>query len=1465
VFGWTLTMKRSLYLILSPLLLMTALAQSPGRPSENNNGVRYQQNRVLVRFRGPAQPLQGSGQSRQLSRERNLYLINNPPGLSVGDAIKRYKGNPNVIYVEPDYDVHLLSDTTPPDPRWSEQWDMVKIGAPAAWTTQTNAADVVVAVVDTGISFSHPDLQANLWTDASSGTHGFNCIGGTCVPGGDDDHGHGTHVSGTIGAAANNGEGIAGINWTVQLMAIKILNSGGGGSLSDAVAGYAKIADLRRNGVNIRVTNNSWAADFFSQSLKDAMADAESAGILNVCAAGNYVGNTDLMPIYPAGYDNRGIVSVAASDSSDNGPSFTNYGLVSVDIAAPGVDVLSTIPGGYSYMSGTSMAAPHVTGVAAALFHLNPGASPERVRDVILSPSSYTPMSDARLQMTSTGGRLNFARAIANPLLQSGQLNNFPLVSVSDVVANGFSTVSVYAAASDADGDPIAIGWTPLTNGPQIYGAMLPYIFPNAPLNVNPFTFTPPGLGLTALGTYAVSISDRRGGGASAQSMVQILSHPNHGSPPTGNLTLSSTNIAPGGTVTLSFPTMDPENQSPVYWEMWYTAGELRNEFCCFTGDVNNYNFRLLDPGIYRVSAQAIDRQLNLSPRYTDIVRVGGATGTPPIASASVDKTSGAAPLTVTIDMRASTASGGVISTYEFDCDDGAKSSSNPVNSCTYTHPGAFALWTHVTDNNDLTDASKTYITVLPPASSDTASPAVSITSPTNGATVSGTVTVSGQATDNVGVSSVSMTAGAIAIPCALSGSAYSCTWNSGSSANGNYTITVTAKDAANNRGSSSVDVTLNNPDTTAPAVTINSPANGATISGTVTVTGTATDNVGVSSVTMSTGGPSTACTVTGTNYSCTWNAGSLSDGSYTITVTAKDAANNSGASSISVTVSNADTTPPTVSIAVPTNGATVAGTVTVTGTATDNVGVNSVTMSAGGSSTGCTVTGTNYSCTWNAGSLANGSYTITVTAKDEANNSAASSVNVTLNNPDTTAPAVTVSSPATGATVSGTVIVIGTATDNVGVSAVTLSTGGPSTACTLTGTNYSCSWSAGSLANGSYALTVTAKDDANNSGSNSVTVTLSNPDTTAPAVMINSPASGTTVSGTVTVSGTATDNVGVSAVTMSTGGPSTPCALAGANYSCTWNTGSTPNGSYTITVTAKDAANNSASSSVNVTLDNDTTPPVVTISSPGNGAMVSGTVTITGTAVDNVGVSSVAMATGGPSTPCALAGTNYSCTWSTGSSANGNYTITVTAKDAANNTSSSSVSVALNNDTTPPNVNIGAPANGAVVVGTVTVTATASDNVGVTSVAFYDGDALICTVTGLPFSCLWNSAATSNDVHTISVLAKDAANNSSTSSVIVTVDNASPTTTFITPRNGDTIVTGQYTVQINASDNFTLSLIELFIDGTPVASSSVSSTTGTLSYKWSTAKLRGNYSLTARSTDAAGNVSTSTVSVTVK
>src|SRR5438876_546993 len=213
------------------------------------------------------------------------------------------------------------------------------------------------------------------------------------------------------------------------------------------------------------------------------MAQVESLGILDVCAAGNNGANADVSPLYPAAYDNRGIVSVAASDSNDASAYFSNIGLASVDIAAPGVSTLSTVPtgtcslcdpSGYKVLSGTSMATPHVTGVVAALFHVSPSSSAAQMRDVLLDPASYDAVTDSRLQATSTGGRLNFYKALTNPKLASAAsltLNNFPTMSpLSDITANANQPIVLRASASDADpGDVLRFGWSPLTSGTAIF------------------------------------------------------------------------------------------------------------------------------------------------------------------------------------------------------------------------------------------------------------------------------------------------------------------------------------------------------------------------------------------------------------------------------------------------------------------------------------------------------------------------------------------------------------------------------------------------------------------------------------------------------------------------------------------------------------------------------------------------------------------------------------------------------------------------------------------------------------------------------------------------------------------------------------------------------------------------------------------------------------------------------------
>jgi len=158
------------------------------------NGPAHHPSRVLVRFRDGEQAdfLPGSGARTDFEGDPNLHLVPNPPGLSVAEAMRSYRANPAVLYVEPDYVV--TADQTPTDPRWNQQWDMMKISAPAAWATQTDSSSVVVAIIDTGIDFTHPDLQANLWTN-SDGSHGFSCIRGKCAKGGSDDFGQGTHVA----------------------------------------------------------------------------------------------------------------------------------------------------------------------------------------------------------------------------------------------------------------------------------------------------------------------------------------------------------------------------------------------------------------------------------------------------------------------------------------------------------------------------------------------------------------------------------------------------------------------------------------------------------------------------------------------------------------------------------------------------------------------------------------------------------------------------------------------------------------------------------------------------------------------------------------------------------------------------------------------------------------------------------------------------------------------------------------------------------------------------------------------------------------------------------------------------------------------------------------------------------------------------------------------------------------------
>ena len=368
-----------------------------------------------------------------------------------------------VRYAEPNYILQV--NKTPDDPEWESLWGLNNTGqtggkvdadidALEGWEVTTGSANVIVAVIDTGIDYTHEDLAGNIWVnpgecpggvceangidDDGNGYiddfHGINAITDSGDP--MDDFGHGTHVAGTIGAKGNNATGVTGVNWDVKIIGCKFLGASGGGSVAGAVKCFNYIHQLKNEqGQNIIATNNSWGGGAPSQALEEAMAGPNQP--LHVCAAGN--GGTDA-PHYPAAYDLENIISVAATDHSDLYAGFSNYG-DTVDLAAPGVDILSTVPtgncalcdpSGYGEIGGTSMAAPHVTGAAALIAAQFPSLTPVQIKQRILT--GIDPLTDES-KSTATNGRLN--------VLNTLEEDEVPPAAISDLSAVKFLLTQV--------------------------------------------------------------------------------------------------------------------------------------------------------------------------------------------------------------------------------------------------------------------------------------------------------------------------------------------------------------------------------------------------------------------------------------------------------------------------------------------------------------------------------------------------------------------------------------------------------------------------------------------------------------------------------------------------------------------------------------------------------------------------------------------------------------------------------------------------------------------------------------------------------------------------------------------------------------------------------------------------------------------------------------------------------------
>jgi subtilisin family serine protease/fibronectin type 3 domain-containing protein len=399
----------------------------------------YNDSSIIVRYRSqdaPVTELVGGYGPTRTDRITpigfDLHQVQLKQGVPLDSMLEFYQRQSDVLYAEPDYQVRVA--TIPNDSQFSDQWALDNTGqlggtvdadidAPEAWDLTTGTGSTVVAVIDTGVDYLHPDLAPNIWTNpgeiAGDGIdndgngfvddmHGYDFFNDDADP--MDDNNHGTHVAGTIGAEGDDGFGIAGINWGVQIMAVKFLGSDGSGSTSDAIAAVQYAVD---NGAHI--SNNSWGGDPYSQAMYDVIADAAGQDHIFVAAAGNgnFIGlgvDNDATPFYPASYDLDNIVAVAATDRNDQIAVFSNYGLTSVDIGAPGVDILSTLPGGgHGNSSGTSMATPHVTGVLSLVRDFEPTLSPQQIIDKVLL--SADPIN-ALQGVTVTGARLNLLSSL---------------------------------------------------------------------------------------------------------------------------------------------------------------------------------------------------------------------------------------------------------------------------------------------------------------------------------------------------------------------------------------------------------------------------------------------------------------------------------------------------------------------------------------------------------------------------------------------------------------------------------------------------------------------------------------------------------------------------------------------------------------------------------------------------------------------------------------------------------------------------------------------------------------------------------------------------------------------------------------------------------------------------------------------------------------------------------------------
>jgi Subtilase family/Invasin, domain 3 len=400
-------------------------------------------------------------------------------------AIGRLRVDHAVRFAEPDY--VMEASGVPNDPSFGVQWGLQNtgqvitgpFGTPVkstpgadekvvpAWGVTTGSSSIVIAETDTGVEYTHPDLAPNIWSNpgglggCAAGTRGFNVVTGenACDPMDQDTafNGHGTHVAGIMGAVTNNGVGVAGVNWNTSILPVKWLDSLSRGATSNLIAALTLVTALKQAGQNIRVVNDSatFVGTAFSQALSDEIDQLGANDILIDTAAGNQKTNDDVTPRYPCNYDRPNEICVAASDEHDQIPFWANYGPNSVDLAAPGQDIYSTLRGGtYGYINGSSMSTAEVSGAAALILSVGYQSATALKADIL---NNVDPIP-ALAGKVRTGGRLDICKALpgCSTTPPIGPPTSLSLtLSPQSIPADGTSASTATATVTDANGNRI--------------------------------------------------------------------------------------------------------------------------------------------------------------------------------------------------------------------------------------------------------------------------------------------------------------------------------------------------------------------------------------------------------------------------------------------------------------------------------------------------------------------------------------------------------------------------------------------------------------------------------------------------------------------------------------------------------------------------------------------------------------------------------------------------------------------------------------------------------------------------------------------------------------------------------------------------------------------------------------------------------------------------------------------------